>query len=128
MAEHVEATICIQQVFVENHSSEHFDRSLFIARKQIERYGDEQDLDLYFASLSRRTIVYKGWLRSDQIKGLYIDLLDEDYVSKFGSVHSRFSTNTFPSWKRAHPNRLLMHNGEINTIKGNVNWMQDKID
>src|SRR5690606_38677164 len=96
LAEHVEATMpCIQQVFVENHSSEHFDRSLFIARKQIERYGDEQDLDLYFASLSRRTIVYKGWLRSDQIKGLYIDLLDEDYVSKFGSVHSRFSTNTF---------------------------------
>ncbi|MCY1050308.1 glutamate synthase subunit alpha, partial [Mammaliicoccus sciuri] len=129
LAEHVEATMpCIQQVFVENHSSEHFDRSLFIARKQIERYGDEQDLDLYFASLSRRTIVYKGWLRSDQIKGLYIDLLDEDYVSKFGSVHSRFSTNTFPSWKRAHPNRLLMHNGEINTIKGNVNWMRARQD
>lgn len=129
LADHVAETMpAIQQVFVENNTSEHFDRSLFIARKQIERYGEEQNLDLYFASLSRRTIVYKGWLRSDQIKGLYVDLLDEAYESKFGSVHSRFSTNTFPSWKRAHPNRLLMHNGEINTIKGNVNWMRARQD
>ena len=60
----------------------------------------------------------------DQIKTLYLDLNNEDYQSKLGLVHSRFSTNTFPSWKRAHPNRLLMHNGEINTIKGNVNWMR----
>ena len=81
-------------------------------------------MDLYFTSLSNRTIVYKGWLRSDQIKALYLDLNHEAYVSKLGLVHSRFSTNTFPSWKRAHPNRLLMHNGEINTIKGNVNWMR----
>ena len=79
---------------------------------------------LYFTSLSHKTIVYKGWLRSDQIKKLYLDLNHEDYQSKLGLVHSRFSTNTFPSWKRAHPNRLLMHNGEINTIKGNVNWMR----
>ena len=129
LADHVAETMpAIQQVFVENKTSEHFDRSLFIARKQIERYGEEQNLDLYFASLSRRTIVYKGWLRSDQIKGLYVDLLDDAYESKFGSVHSRFSTNTFPSWKRAHPNRLLMHNGEINTIKGNVNWMRARQD
>ena len=60
----------------------------------------------------------------DRIKTLYLDLNNEDYQSKLGLVHSRFSTNTFPSWKRAHPNRLLMHNGEINTIKGNVNWMR----
>src|SRR5699024_9881201 len=129
LADHVAETMpAIQQVFVENKTSEHFDRSLFIARKQIERYGEEQNLDLYFASLSRRTIVYKGWLRSDQIKGLYVDLLDDAYESKFGSVHSRFSTNTFPSWKRAHPNRLLMDNGEINTNKGNVNRMRARQD
>ncbi|GGI43168.1 glutamate synthase large subunit [Mammaliicoccus stepanovicii] len=129
LANHVAETMPhIQQVFVASESSEHFDRSLFIARKQIERYSDEQDLDLYFSSLSRRTIVYKGWLRSDQIRGLYLDILDDAYESKFGSVHSRFSTNTFPSWKRAHPNRLLMHNGEINTIQGNVNWMRARQD
>ena len=97
---------------------------IFEARKQIERYGEEQSLELYFTSLSKRTIVYKGWLRSDQIKELYLDLQNETFQSKLGLVHSRFSTNTFPSWKRTHPNRMLMHNGEINTIKGNVNWMR----
>ena len=91
-------------------------------RKQIEQYAERQD-GLYFTSLSHKTIVYKGWLRSDQIKKLYLDLNHEDYQSKLGLVHSRFSTNTFPSWKRAHPNRLLMHNGEMN-YKGNVNWMR----
>ena len=74
---------------------------MYLARKQIERYGEEQSLELYFTSLSKRTIVYKGWLRSDQIKGLYLDLQNEDFQSKLGLVHSRFSTNTFPSWKRA---------------------------
>ena len=103
---------------------ENVEKQLYLARKQIERYGEEQSLELYFTSLSKRTIVYKGWLRSDQIKGLYLDLQNEDFQSKLGLVHSRFSTNTFPSWKRAHPNRMLMHNGEINTIKGNVNWMR----
>lgn len=114
----------IQQIFVSNQKAQNFDRALYLSRKQIEKYSHEQGLGLYFTSLSRRTIVYKGWLRSDQIKRLYIDLQQQDYVSKFGSVHSRFSTNTFPSWERAHPNRLLMHNGEINTIRGNVNWMR----
>ena len=99
-------------------------KTIILARKQIERYGEEQSLELYFTSLSKRTIVYKGWLRSDQIKELYLDLQNETFQSKLGLVHSRFSTNTFPSWKRAHPNRMLMHNGEINTIKGNVNWMR----
>ena len=97
-------------------------KTIILARKQIERYG-EQSLELYFTSLSKRTIVYKGWLRSDQIKELYLDLQNETFQSKLGLVHSRFSTNTFPSWKHAHPNRMLMHNGEI-TIKGNVNWMR----
>ena len=114
----------IQQVFVDIRGVEHVEKQLFLARKQIERYGEEQSLELYFTSLSKRTIVYKGWLRSDQIKELYLDLQNETFQSKLGLVHSRFSTNTFPSWKRAHPNRMLMHNGEINTIKGNVNWMR----
>ncbi|MBI5975010.1 glutamate synthase large subunit [Staphylococcus canis] len=125
LAAHVAETMPnIQQMFVTNQNAHHFDRALYLARKQVEQYSDNHDLGLYFASLSRRTIVYKGWLRSDQIYSLYLDLQQEDYVSKFGSVHSRFSTNTFPSWERAHPNRLLMHNGEINTIQGNANWMR----
>lgn len=77
-------------------------KTIILARKQIERYGEEQSLELYFTSLSKRTIVYKGWLRSDQIKELYLDLQNETFQSKLGLVHSRFSTNTFPSWKRAH--------------------------
>ena len=71
------------------------EKRLFLARKQIEKYSETQSIDLYFTSLSHRTIVYKGWLRSDQIKGLYLDLQNEAYQSKLGLVHSRFSTNTF---------------------------------
>ncbi|MGO3726859.1 MAG: glutamate synthase subunit alpha, partial [Staphylococcus carnosus] len=114
----------IQQIFIDLKHSADAEKRLYLARKQIEFYGAEQELELYFTSLSSKTIVYKGWLRSDQIKSLFIDLNHPDYVSKLGLVHSRFSTNTFPSWKRAHPNRLLMHNGEINTIRGNINWMR----
>ncbi len=88
---------------------------LYFMRKMIEQALEAADVEHYVASFSNETIVYKGWLRSDQIRQFYMD---------FGSVHSRFSTNTFPSWARAHPNRLLMHNGEINTIKGNSNWMK----
>ena len=122
VAPHVASTMPhIQQVFIDIRLFETPAKPLYIARKQIEQYAERQDLGLYFTSLSHKTIVYKGWLRSDQIKKLYLDLNHEDYQSKLGLVHSRFSTNTFPSWKRAHPNRLLMHNGEINTIKGNVN-------
>ncbi|UQW81338.1 glutamate synthase large subunit [Staphylococcus edaphicus] len=131
IATHVADTMPhIQQVFVALNDIRHtqIERTLFLARKQIENYANQQQLDLYFTSLSHRTIVYKGWLRSDQIKALYQDLNHEDFISKLGLVHSRFSTNTFPSWKRAHPNRLLMHNGEINTIKGNVNWMRARQD
>lgn len=129
IASHVADTMpFIQQVFVSLNDVSHVERKLFLARKQIENYANQQQLDLYFTSLSNRTIVYKGWLRSDQIKALYQDLNHESYISKLGLVHSRFSTNTFPSWKRAHPNRLLMHNGEINTIKGNVNWMRARQD
>ncbi|HDZ6096592.1 TPA: glutamate synthase subunit alpha [Staphylococcus aureus] len=125
IAKHVADTMpVIQQVFIDIRDIEDVEKRLFLARKQLEFYSTQCDLELYFTSLSRKTIVYKGWLRSDQIKKLYTDLSDDLYQSKLGLVHSRFSTNTFPSWKRAHPNRMLMHNGEINTIKGNVNWMR----
>ncbi|WP_411842739.1 glutamate synthase large subunit [Salinicoccus sp. HZC-1] len=97
---------------------------LYYMRKMIEQKLEAGHVEHYVASFSNETIVYKGWLRAGQIKMFYVDLKDERYVTKFGSVHSRFSTNTFPSWARAHPNRLLMHNGEINTIKGNANWMK----
>lgn len=78
----------------------------------------------YFASLSSKTIVYKGMLTAEQLRSFYLDLTDLDFTSALAMVHSRFSTNTFPSWERAHPNRYLIHNGEINTIRGNINWMR----
>ncbi|WP_044895353.1 glutamate synthase large subunit [Bacillus alveayuensis] len=98
-----------------------FERKLYVIRKQAEQLV--QDSECYFASLSSRTIVYKGLLTPEQLDEFYIDLQDERFQSAFALVHSRFSTNTFPSWERAHPNRYLIHNGEINTLRGNVNWM-----
>ena len=97
-------------------------------RKRTEKRIREQQLarneTFYVASLSSRTIVYKGMLVPDQLDQYYLDLQDEDLASTFVLVHSRYSTNTFPSWERAHPNRMLVHNGEINTLDGNVNWMK----
>ena len=78
----------------------------------------------YVSSLSHRTIIYKGMLNSDQLAVFYPELRDLDVESALAMVHSRFSTNTFPSWARAHPYRYLCHNGEINTLRGNVNWMK----
>ncbi|UOQ47704.1 glutamate synthase large subunit [Gracilibacillus caseinilyticus] len=101
-----------------------FERKLYIIRKQAENWANEQGIRFYFPSLSNRTIVYKGLLTPDQVDKFYLDLQDEAFVSAFSLVHSRFSTNTFPSWERAHPNRYLIHNGEINTMRGNVNWMR----
>lgn len=101
-----------------------FERKLYIIRKQAENWANEQEMRFYFASLSNRTIVYKGLLTPTQVDEFYLDLQDEDFVSAFSLVHSRFSTNTFPSWERAHPNRYLIHNGEINTMRGNINWMR----
>ncbi|MBD1381730.1 glutamate synthase large subunit [Metabacillus arenae] len=100
-----------------------FERKLYIIRKQAEKWAKERGQRFYFASLSSRTIVYKGLLTPDQVDAFYMDLQDEEFVSAFALVHSRFSTNTFPSWERAHPNRYLIHNGEINTLRGNMNWM-----
>ncbi|WP_147532785.1 glutamate synthase large subunit [Bacillus marasmi] len=101
-----------------------FERKLYVIRKQVEFFAQEKDSRLYFASLSSQTIVYKGLLTPDQVDEFYLDLKDELFVSAFSLVHSRFSTNTFPSWERAHPNRYLIHNGEINTLRGNINWMK----
>jgi len=84
-----------------------------------------QDKDLFYVpSLSARTIVYKGLLLAPQIANFYVELSDPDVMSALCLVHQRFSTNTFPSWQLAHPYRYVAHNGEINTLKGNVNWMR----
>ena len=104
-----------------------FERKLYVIRKRAEadiRYAGVPGADeFYIASLSSRTIVYKGMLLSEQVEPFYPDLDDPDVESALAVVHSRFSTNTFPSWARAHPYRYLIHNGEINTLRGNINWM-----
>ena len=94
------------------------ERMAFCLRKRVER-----ELGVYFPSLSCRTLVYKGMLTTSQLEPFFPDLSDRRYVSALALVHSRFSTNTFPSWPLAHPYRLIAHNGEINTVKGNRNWM-----
>ncbi len=99
------------------------DRKAFVARKRSRREL-EGDLDTYFASLSCRTIVYKGMLTTPQLSEFFPDLLDPRVESALLLVHSRFSTNTFPSWPLAHPYRFVAHNGEINTVQGNQNWMR----
>ncbi len=96
-----------------------FDRRLYVARRVFEQSSP----DTYVCSLSSRTIVYKGMFLVKELRLFYPDLQDTDYVSAIGMVHSRFSTNTAPSWNRAHPNRFILHNGEINTIRGNVDTM-----
>lgn len=96
-----------------------FDRKLYVARRVFEQTAE----DTYVCSLSSRTIVYKGMFLVGQLRTFFKDLTDEDYESAIALVHSRFSTNTNPSWERAHPNRFIVHNGEINTIKGNADRM-----
>ncbi|MFE9689974.1 glutamate synthase large subunit [Micromonospora sp. NPDC005806] len=100
------------------------DRVAFCVRKQAERETAERGVPAYFPSLSGRTMVWKGMLTPDQLPEFYPELTDERVVSAIALVHSRFSTNTFPSWPLAHPYRFIAHNGEINTIRGNRNWMQ----
>ena len=96
-----------------------FDRKLYVARRVFEQTNE----DTYVVSLSSRTIVYKGMFLVGQLRQFFGDLEDADYESAIAIVHSRFSTNTNPSWERAHPNRFIVHNGEINTIKGNADRM-----
>ena len=110
---------------------EAFERKLLVIRKQTQNplraFAAKHDLpgltELYMPSFSSRTVVYKGLLLATQVGDFYRDLADPACVSALGLVHQRFSTNTFPSWKLAHPYRLIAHNGEINTVRGNVNWM-----
>jgi glutamate synthase (ferredoxin) len=103
-----------------------FERKLYLIRKKIENKirSSKYQGELYFASLSSRTLVYKGMLTPEQMEGFFPDLSEPEMESAIALVHSRFSTNTFPSWERAHPNRYLIHNGEINTMLGNQNWMR----
>lgn len=110
------------QLFVSStggHEGLELDRLAFCLRKRA-----EHEADVYFPSLSARTVVYKGMLTPDQVEPFFPDLSDERYESAIALVHSRFSTNTFPSWPLAHPYRYIAHNGEINTVKGNRNWMR----
>lgn len=121
----------IRQVFIKRGprtaTTEAFQRKLFVIRKQVhhaiwgEQLPDEEQF--YICSLSPRTIVYKGMILSENLSTYYRDLQDPSLVSAIALVHQRFSTNTFPSWKLAHPFRYLCHNGEINTLRGNINWM-----
>jgi len=120
------------QVFIEKSpdiaDERDFERKLYVIRKRAEKaivpLCKEKGGIFYVPSLSSKTIVYKGMLTAQQLRNFYLDLSDLDLTSALAMVHSRFSTNTFPSWARAHPNRFIVHNGEINTIRSNVNWMK----
>ncbi|HZR11072.1 MAG TPA: glutamate synthase large subunit, partial [Myxococcales bacterium] len=104
-----------------------FERKLYVIRRLVEKKVSRSAIPgrsyFYVPSLSYKTIVYKGMLNAGQLRRFYLDLQDPAVVSAIGMVHSRFSTNTFPSWGRAHPYRYISHNGEINTLRGNINWM-----
>jgi len=101
------------------------ERMLYIVRRRIERRAREENLrDLYVCSLSSRDVIYKGLFRAQDIDGFFHDLRHRDFVSPFAIFHQRYSTNTFPEWRLAQPFRMLAHNGEINTIRGNTNWMK----
>ena len=121
----------IRQVFVgrgpRTTDEAHLGRKLYVIRRQVEKAVDESGIEdadtFYISSLFTNRIVYKGLLMADQIAGFYQDLTDPEVTTYFAMVHSRFSTNTLGSWKLAHPYRFLLHNGEINTLRGNLNWM-----
>lgn len=125
----VSAEPFVRQVFigstVEASQELAFERKLFVIRKLTENAvrALDQEQAFYFASLSNRTIVYKGMLTPEQVDNYYLELKNPKFETALALVHSRFSTNTFPSWERAHPYRYVIHNGEINTLRGNVNWM-----
>ena len=120
----------IEQLFVgasPDLEGDTFERQLYIIRKrsshQLRAIEHDEAKDFYICSLSSKVIIYKGQLMSEQVVPYFPDLEDPDYTSHLAMVHSRFSTNTFPSWDRAQPNRFMSHNGEINTLRGNMNWM-----
>ncbi len=120
----------IQQLFIgcaPGLDEDAFERKLYVVRKRAETEARNSGIEdagmLYIPSLSCRTVVYKGLLQAAQLTNFYRELSDPDVTSALCLVHQRFSTNTFPSWQRAHPYRYIAHNGEINTLRGNVNWM-----
>lgn len=119
----------ISQVFIGRNDSLSddmaFERKLYVIGRRAEKEIKSSDIaqGIYLASISHRTIVYKGMLMPEQVEDFFLDLSDPNIETAIALVHSRFSTNTFPSWERAHPNRYIIHNGEINTMRGNVNWM-----
>lgn len=114
-----------QQVFVTaDVDEETFKRHIFVLRKRATHELIRPGRRFYICSLSIKTIVYKGLFTSDQLWEYYVDLLNPEFTTYLALVHTRFSTNTFPSWERAHPLRVLAHNGEINTLRGNVNFMK----
>ena len=117
----------IRQAFVAaapGHSADAFERSLYVIRRSFENAARERGGFFYVPSLSSRTFAYTGMLMSTQLDSFYADLRNSDLDSAIGLVHSRYSTNTFPNWDLAQPFRYLAHNGEINTLKGNRNYMQ----
>ncbi len=122
----------MEQVFVrcpdQVHNPEDFERKLFVLRNYVTHLVNntvqKDAIGFYIASLSYKTVVYKGQLTSLQVRNYFPDLSDKSMVSAFGLVHSRFATNTFPSWKLAQPFRYIAHNGEINTLQGNLNWLK----
>lgn len=126
-----EAKPFVRQVFISRSNNLvndlDFERKLYVIRRRAElaiRYGGAEGGDaFYVSSMSCRKVVYKGMLTTEQVGQFYVDLKEESLESAIALVHSRFSTNTFPSWERAHPYRFMIHNGEINTLRGNVNWM-----
>lgn len=117
----------IEQIMIANAkgvSEEEFETDLYIIRRRIERAAIAAQVpELYICSLSCRSVIYKGMFLAEQLTSFYPDLLDERFVSNFAIYHQRYSTNTFPTWNLAQPFRVIAHNGEINTLKGNVNWM-----
>lgn len=108
-----------------NRSDEELERALYICRRRIERMAREEGiLDIYVCSLSQKSIVYKGMFLAQDIDEFYLDLKNENFTSAVAIYHQRYSTNTFPQWSLAQPFRMLAHNGEINTLRGNINWMK----
>ena len=118
----------IEQILISNSKGVDevtFERELYVIRRRIEKAAAEAGItDLYLASLSCRSIIYKGMMLAEQVAVFYPDLMDERFESAFAIYHQRYSTNTFPQWWLAQPFRMLAHNGEINTLKGNTNWMK----
>jgi glutamate synthase (NADPH/NADH) large chain len=113
-----------QIIFAPKDSHENIEKKLYLTRRRIENKIKALSInDFYICSLSTETIVYKGMFLAEQLSEFYPDLLDSDFKSKFAIYHQRYSTNTFPTWSLAQPFRVLAHNGEINTLKGNLNWM-----